>query len=180
MKSFKEFMDEASPLRKLMKSDSQDYHHVIISGARMGKSEAENKSRNNSLRKDFAAAGFGHKPTKGVWQNDHGQVEHEHSGMYKAKKPGMEGAHELLAFAHSMRKKYDQDAFIHRTPDGKGTAHNRDGSTAVYGHRTAMNTHNPYGETQFNPHRPEKARQKITFTDTEKKSNVAGSTRTMK
>lgn len=159
MKTFKQFIKEGNKNQQLLRAQKQGYHHVIISGAQDGSSDSDKKKQNNALRGEYAKAGFVHKKTQGVWNNpDTGKPESEPSGMYKAKTPGRKGAAELLKFTKDIQKKYKQKAFIHHTPEGKGIAHNQDGSKDTYGKRTA-NQDNPYGETRFSP------KQKFTYSE---------------
>lgn len=165
MKTFKEFVAEGNKNQQVLRAQREGYHHVIISGAQDGASPEDKKKQNAALHKEYTDAGFVSKKTMGVWNNpDTGKPEEEPSGMYKAKKPGREGAAELLSFTKKMQKKYKQKAFIHHTPEGKGIAHNSDGSKDTYGKRVA-NKDNPYGETQFNPSKPKKLRQKFTYAE---------------
>lgn len=156
-------LSEGNPLSQDLRHRKEGIHKIIISAARKELSPKENKTRMKELYSDLKKAGANFKKTKGVWKNAAGEVENEDSVV--AHLPNDKEGSKTLALGHRLRKKHNQDAFIHRTPDGSGIAHNRDGSTDVYGKRTAANVDNPYGETQFNPTKPSGKRPKITFTD---------------
>lgn len=163
MKRFSEYILEGNPLSQDIRQRNKGIHKIIISASRKELSPKENKPRTTTLHNDLKDAGATFKKTKGVWRNAIGEIEHEDSVV--AHLPDDHDGKKVLALGHKLMKKHNQDAFIHRSPDGAGTAHNRDGSTDIYGARTGYNKDNPYGETQYKPTRPIKGRPKITFTD---------------
>ena len=168
MKTFKEFVLEGNPLSQDIRHREKGIHKIIISAARKELTPKENKSRMAMLHKDLKDAGATFKKTVGVWKNAENEIENENSVV--AHLPNDPDGKKIVSLGHELRKKHDQDAFIHRPPSGEGIAHNRDGTTDNYGSRTGYNKDNPYGETQYKPTRPKNTRPKITFTDeTERK-----------
>lgn len=166
-------LEEGNPLSQDFRHRNKGIHKIIISASRKELGPKENKERMKSLYKDLSDSGATFKKTKGVWQNSAGEVEHEDSvtAHFKDDKDGSR----ILKLGHELRQKHDQDAFIHRKPDGSGTAHNRNGSTDLYGSRTASNVDNPYGETQFKPTKPAGKRPKITFASDDEPKSKKGS-----
>lgn len=171
-------LNEGNPLSQDLRHRKKGIHKIIMSAARKDLSPKENKARMRELYSDLKDAGATFKKTRGVWQNSAGEVEHEDSIVAHLRDD--EDGSKILSLGHKLRKKHNQDAFIHRKPDGSGTAHNRDGSTDVYGKRTASNVDNPYGETQFRPTRPSGKRPKITFTDEDEPKSKKGSFKKLK
>lgn len=178
MLRYTEKLEEGNPLSQDLKHRRKGIHKIIISAARKNLSNKKNEERTKTLYKRLKASGAIFKKTKGVWQNSAGEIENEKSVM--AHLPNDPTGEKILSLGHKLRRKYNQDAFIHRTPDGKGTAHNRDGSTDVYGNRTASNVDNPYGETRFRPTKPADKQPKITFTDEPEPKSRRGSFKKLK
>lgn len=153
-------LEEGNPLARDVKQREQGLHKVIISAHREGNTPEQNNAAQKQLMQTVRDAGYSYKKAKGQWTNAEGRKESENSIVIHAKGAGEDHGKDLVKFGHKLRKTFNQDAFIHRKPSGEGMAHNRDGSTDVYGKKTSYNTDNPYGETAF---RGKKA--KMTFTD---------------
>lgn len=178
MRKFGTTLEEGNPLSQDLKHRRKGIHKIIISAARKNLSNKKNEERMKTLYKRLKASGAVFKKTKGVWQNAAGEIENEKSVM--AHLPNDPTGEKIVSLGHKLRRKYNQDTFIHRTPDGKGTAHNRDGSVDVYGKRTAPNVDNPYGETRFKPTKPADKQPKITFTDEPEPKSRRGSFKKLK
>lgn len=171
-------LEEGNPLSQDLKHRKGGIHKIIISAARKNLPDKENEKRMENLYKRLKASGAVFKKTKGVWQNAAGEIENEKSVM--AHLPNDPTGEKIVSLGHKLRRKYNQDTFIHRTPEGKGIAHNRDGSADVYGNRTASNVDNPYGETRFKPTKPADKQPKITFTDEPEPKSRRGSFKKLK
>jgi hypothetical protein len=166
-----ERVDEGNPLSRLTKYDKEGRHTIIMSAERKKDNEGkqltsqQNSDRMNKLKSSWREKGYGFRNTEGKWNEGEG-VGKESSIHVAAKEPGKKGAAELRKHARELSKKYDQDAFIHRTPEGKGTAINtvgkRAGQKDDYG-PSRYNVNNPYGETTYKTKKPENKRPKLTF-----------------
>ena len=123
------------------------------------------------LKGELRNRGFGFRKTKGKW-DEGGGVGSENSLHVFARGTSDEHGKELLKHVHELSTKYDQDAYIHRTPDGKGTAiytgtarkgEKDEYGPTRYGQGDLGAPRNPYGETEYQLRRPEKKRRRITF-----------------
>lgn len=127
----------------------------------------ENSDRMKQLKKSFREKGYGFRNTKGKWDEGSG-TQSERSIHVYAKGPGNRNAAELVKHARELSKQHQQDAFIHRSPKGTGTAvytkPGSDGKKEKFG-KTRYNTSNPYGETEYKSSKPEGSRPKFTFKD---------------
>lgn len=161
-----ETIQEGNPLSRVATSDR---HSITMSAERKGLSPEENKARMTALKKDLRDRGYGYRKVEGKW-DEGGGVGRENSLHIFAKGGSKEHAAELLRHTKELGAKYQQDAILHRSPKGKGTAiytsdtsyGRKKGEKDSYG-PTRYNVDNPYGETQFKPRRPEKDRPKLTF-----------------
>lgn len=162
MKTFKQFMLEGNPLARVATSKR---HSILMSAERKGLSDDENKARMNDLKKAWREKGYGYRDTEGKW-DEGGGVGKERSIHVYAKSEGDEAGAELRKHATELSKKHGQDAFIHRTPDGKGkavyTGTDRKGEEDDFG-PSRYNVDNPYGETTYKTRKPESKRPKLTF-----------------
>lgn len=161
-----ETIQEGNPLSRVATSGR---HSITMSAERKGLSPEENKARMTALKKDLRDRGYGYRKVEGKW-DEGGGVGRENSLHIFAKGDSKEHAAELMKHTKELGAKYQQDAILHRSPKGKGTAiytsdtsyGRKKGEKDSYG-PTRYNVDNPYGETQFKPRRPEKARPKLTF-----------------
>lgn len=159
-------LQEGNPLSRVATTDK---HSVTMSAARKNLTAKENKARMKALAKDLRERGFGFRKAEGKWNEGDG-VAREPSLHVTAKGNSKEDAAHLLKHTRELAAKYGQDAILHRSPSGKGTAiytsdtsyGRKKGEKDSYG-PTRYNVDNPYGETQFKPQRPEKDRPKMTF-----------------
>ena len=155
-------LEEGNPLARLA---TLDKHSVLMSAERKNLTPDENKSRMDTLRKEWRKRGYGFRNTRGKW-DEGGGVGSENSLHVYAKGSSKKDAAELRKHARTLSKEFGQDAFIHRTPKGKGTAiwtgAARKGQKDEYG-PTRYNVDNPYGETEFKIRKPEGMRPKIAF-----------------
>lgn len=155
-------LEEGNPLARVA---TLDRHSVIMSAERKNLTPDENKSRMDTLRSEWRKRGYGFRNTRGKW-DEGGGVGSENSVHVYAKGSSKDDAAELRKHARTLSKQFGQDAFIHRTPEGKGTAiytgTARKGQKDDYG-PTRYNVDNPYGETEFKTRKPEGKRPKITF-----------------
>jgi len=117
------------------------------------------------LKKSFRERGYGFRNTQGKWDEGSGTQTEKSIHVY-AKGPGNKHAGELVRHARELSKKYDQDAFLHRSAKGTGTASytkpGSEGKKDRFG-KTKFNTDNPYGETEYRASKPEGHRPKFTF-----------------
>lgn len=159
-------IDEGNPLSRVATTDR---HSVTMSAERKGLTKDENRARMSELKKAWRERGYGFRNTEGKWNEGEG-VGRENSIHVLAKGNSKEDAAELLRHAKELGAKHGQDAVLHRSPKGKGTAiytsdtsyGKKKGEKDSYG-PSRYNVDNPYGETQFKPRKPEKARPKLTF-----------------
>lgn len=166
-------IQEGNPLGRVMQHDKQGRHSVFISPHRANLTKDENDARMKSLKKSLRAQGYGYRNTEGKWNEGDG-VGREKSLHVYAKSSGKEGAAELTKDMKTHADTYGQDAILHRSPQGSGTAiytndtkDQKKGDKVGYG-PTRYNVDNPYGETTFKTRKPEKARPKLTFKPREK------------
>jgi hypothetical protein len=113
-----DLLNEASLGRAYQHSVKGGHHSFgIVTGWKAGASSKENKASMKSLKHDLRSAGHGYIRMKGHWA---GQSE---PSLFV---PGMSRAH-----AEHVRKKYDQDAVIHKGPESNHEVHlvTREGET---------------------------------------------------
>jgi hypothetical protein len=159
-------IDEGNPLSRIARSDR---HSVTMSAERKDLTPKENKSRMSELKKAWRERGYGFRKVEGKWDEGDG-VGRENSIHVTAKGNSKKDAAELLRHAKELGAQHNQDAVLHRSPRGQGTAiytsntasGRKKGEKDSYG-PSRYNVDNPYGETQFKPRKPEKARPKLTF-----------------
>jgi len=159
-------LDEGNPLSRVATSNK---HSITMSAERKGLTPKENADRMQKLKKGWRERGYGFRKVEGKW-DEGGGVGRENSIHIFAKSGSKEHAAELLKHAKDLGAEHNQDAVLHRSPGGKGTAvytsdtsyGKKKGDKDSYG-STRYNVDNPYGETQFKPRRPEKDRPKLTF-----------------
>lgn len=175
MLKFKDYLlQEGNRLSRLEGLSGKGYHSVTISYARKDQTPQENEAAGVFLKNYLKTNGFGYKNTSGVWDEGEGP-QSEPSMHVIAKKPGDEGADELLKHMTHAAKMVRQQAIIHRTPDGTGTAiyttdtPDGEGNVTPAGTRveyggTHYNVDNPYGETAYTRGpKSERAVNKFTF-----------------
>jgi hypothetical protein len=107
-------LEEGNPLSQDLKHRRKGIHKIIISAARKNLPDKKNKKRMKTLYKRLKASGAVFKKTKGVWQNAAGEIENEKSVM--AHLPNDPTGEKIVSLGHKLRRKYNQDTFIHRTP----------------------------------------------------------------
>jgi hypothetical protein len=166
MKSFREFITEGNPLSRMATFNRDS---ALLSAERKGLTQKENKTRMDALRADLRGKGYGFRNTRGKW-DEGGGVGSEASVHVYAKGPGKKGAAQLRKDTRELSKKFGQDAFIHRSSEGKGkaiyTGTEQKGQKVDYG-PSRYNVDNPYGETEFKIRKPVEARPKMTFKPVE-------------
>jgi hypothetical protein len=161
-----EAIQEGNPLSRIARSDR---HSITMSAERKGLTSKENAARMKELRAAWRERGYGYRKVEGKW-DEGGGVGRENSIHVTAKGNSKEDSAELLKHAKELGAKHDQDAVLHRGAGGRGTAiytsntasGRKKGEKDSYG-PSRYNVDNPYGETQFKPRKPEKARPKLTF-----------------
>lgn len=160
-------IEEGNPLSRMTKQDEEGRHSIIMSAERHNLTPKENRARMNTLKNQWRERGYGFRKTEGKW-DEGGGVGKENSLHVYAKSSSKEHSAELLKHAKELSKHHDQDAFIHRSPKGTGTAvytgTEKKGEKVTYG-KTAYNKDNPYGETQYKKSKPEGQRPKFTFKE---------------
>ena len=162
-----EHLEEGNPLSRMTKLDAEGRHSIIMSAERHNLTPEENSARMAKLKKQWKDRGYGFRKTEGKW-DEGGGVGRENSIHVYAKGTSKEDSAELLKHAKELSTHHDQDAFIHRSPSGKGTAvytgTEKKGEKVSYG-GTAYNARNPYGETQYKKSKPESKRPSFTFKE---------------
>lgn len=101
-------LQEGNPLARMHQKQEEGTHFVAISTERPGLTKKQVKARNDELVASARAAGYGVRKAQG-----HYEGSKESSHIIHAKAPGKEAGADLVRFARSQGKKYDQDSILH-------------------------------------------------------------------